>query len=114
MDPDQARHFVGPDLGPKCLQKLSANNTRRYELCLQSTAMVMSRWSVNLPRVGLYQRIMKVLTSNPITIIVECKNHMGWDATKLVLGDGGGVYQVKHKPACSAIENSYRLLQFCI
>ena len=25
MDPDQARHFVGPDLGPNCLQRLSAD-----------------------------------------------------------------------------------------
>ena len=24
----QARHFVGPDLGPNCFQKLSADNTR--------------------------------------------------------------------------------------
>ena len=23
LDPDQARHFVGPDLGHNCLQKLS-------------------------------------------------------------------------------------------
>ena len=23
LDPDQARHFVGPDLGPTCLQRLS-------------------------------------------------------------------------------------------
>ena len=22
LDPDQARHFVGPDLGPNCLQRL--------------------------------------------------------------------------------------------
>ena len=29
LDPDQARHYVGPDLGPNCLQKLSANDTRR-------------------------------------------------------------------------------------
>ena len=28
-DPDQARRSVGPDLGPNCLQKLSASNTRR-------------------------------------------------------------------------------------
>ena len=27
LDPDQARHFVGPDLGPKCLQRLSADMT---------------------------------------------------------------------------------------
>ena len=26
LDPDQARHFVGPDLGPKCLQRLSVDN----------------------------------------------------------------------------------------
>ena len=28
-DPDQARHFVGHDLGPNCLQLLSADNTSR-------------------------------------------------------------------------------------
>ena len=27
LDPDQARHFVGPDLGPNCLQRLSADET---------------------------------------------------------------------------------------
>ena len=26
LDPAQARHFVGPDLGPNCLQRLSADN----------------------------------------------------------------------------------------
>ena len=26
LDPDQARHFVGPDLGQNCLQRLSADN----------------------------------------------------------------------------------------
>ena len=25
--PDQARHFVGPDLDPNCLQRLSADDT---------------------------------------------------------------------------------------
>ena len=27
FDPGQARHFVGPDLGPNCLQRLSADDT---------------------------------------------------------------------------------------
>ena len=27
LDPDQARRFVGPDLGPNCLPKLSAEHT---------------------------------------------------------------------------------------
>ena len=25
LDPDQAQHFVGPDLGPNCLQRLSVD-----------------------------------------------------------------------------------------
>ena len=32
LDPDQARHFVGPDLGPNCLQKFSAGDTRRQRV----------------------------------------------------------------------------------
>ena len=40
LDPDQARHFVGPDLGPNCLQKISADNSsRQFEsvrMCLVS------------------------------------------------------------------------------
>ena len=26
LDPDQARHFVAPDMGPNCLQRLSADD----------------------------------------------------------------------------------------
>ena len=26
LDPDQAQQFVGPDLGPNCLQRLSADD----------------------------------------------------------------------------------------
>ena len=29
LDPDQGRRFVGPDLGPNCLQRLSADDKRR-------------------------------------------------------------------------------------
>ena len=29
LDPDQARHFDGPDLGPNCLQRLSADDKSR-------------------------------------------------------------------------------------
>ena len=29
LDSDQARHFVGPDLGPNCLQRFSADDTDR-------------------------------------------------------------------------------------
>ena len=29
MEPDPARHFVGPELGPNCLQSLSTDVTSR-------------------------------------------------------------------------------------
>ena len=29
LDPVQARRFVGPDLGPNCLQRLSVDDTSR-------------------------------------------------------------------------------------
>ena len=32
LDPDQARHFVEPGLGPNCLQRLSADDTRRQRV----------------------------------------------------------------------------------
>ena len=32
LDQDQARHFDGPDLGPNCLCRLSADNTRRQRI----------------------------------------------------------------------------------
>ena len=32
LDPDQDRHPVGPDLGPICLQRLSADDTSRHRV----------------------------------------------------------------------------------
>ena len=32
LDPDQARHFVGPDLDPNCLQTLSADDTSKQRV----------------------------------------------------------------------------------
>ena len=43
LDPDQARYSVGPDLGPNCLQRLSADDTSRQ----------IVKWSADL-EVGLY------------------------------------------------------------
>ena len=34
LDPDKAPHFVEPDLGPNCLQKLPADDTRRSKLTI--------------------------------------------------------------------------------
>ena len=32
LDPDQDRHFVGPDLGPNCLQRLSADDPSKQRV----------------------------------------------------------------------------------
>ena len=32
FDPDQARHFVRPDLGPNCLQRLSSDGNSRQRV----------------------------------------------------------------------------------
>ena len=32
LDPDQARRFVGPDLGPYCLLRLSIDDTGRLRV----------------------------------------------------------------------------------
>ena len=34
LDPDQSRHFVWPDLGPNCLQRLSADDISRQRVKL--------------------------------------------------------------------------------
>ena len=49
--PDQARCFVGPDLGPNCLQRLSANDVttsgERVNLSLQKILHV-HEWSFHM------------------------------------------------------------------
>ena len=45
LDLDQARHVVGPDLGPNCLQRLSADDTCRQSVlhshsCMQHMYLV--------------------------------------------------------------------------
>ena len=39
LDPDQARHIVGPNLGPNCLQRLSAEDTSRQSIIHLCTCM---------------------------------------------------------------------------
>ena len=37
LDPDQVQHFVDPGLGPNCLQKITADDTRRQRVKKQSS-----------------------------------------------------------------------------
>ena len=43
LDPDQGQHFVGPDLGPNCLQRLSTNGTSRQRVISSIVWPAMTR-----------------------------------------------------------------------
>ena len=40
LDPDQTRHFVGPDLGPSCLDWLSAEDKKGKELSMEKNTCI--------------------------------------------------------------------------
>ena len=46
LDPDQARHYVGPDLPPNCLQKLSVDDSRRL---LNMELIILNNVMSNFP-----------------------------------------------------------------
>ena len=56
LDPDQARCFVRPGLGQNCLQRLSADNTRRQRV------IKLSVWIV----VMLYNNLSIMLGQFPV------------------------------------------------
>ena len=47
LDPDEARHLFGPDLIPNCLQRLSADDTRR-QIVLHSYTCMQHMYHVGL------------------------------------------------------------------
>ena len=46
LDPDQARRIVGPDLGPNCLPRLSADDTgrQRVKMVFESLTGLLVLW----------------------------------------------------------------------
>ena len=53
LDPDQARHLVRPDLGPNCLERLSADNTRRQRVI---NARMAEKMFPNANEIDLHER----------------------------------------------------------
>ena len=43
-DLDQTRSFIGPDLSPNCLQRLSADNTGRLRVISANVILVAHGW----------------------------------------------------------------------
>ena len=63
LDPDQARHFVGPDLGPNCLQKLSADDTYNETSCAQCVYYVNYGYPLQIYLKKTFIRCMSFLKS---------------------------------------------------
>ena len=61
-EPDQAHPFVGPSLGPNCLQKLSTDNTSRQRVYL-SANKTLSYKTMNRHKVHV-QTIKKIVDKN--------------------------------------------------
>ena len=51
LDPDQDQHFVGPDLGPNCLQRLSADDKSRRQQGKSLAIKIMNKNRPFLPGV---------------------------------------------------------------
>ena len=68
MDPDQARHFVGPDLGTYCLLRLSADDTSRQRVDSKS-------FNDNCSRRQMYDKIISPNFHSFLKSLILYVNH---------------------------------------
>ena len=63
LDPDQARHFVGPDLGPNCLQRLSADRADKELNTKQLDTFWLKPWLTLISFGSNFFHLAKVLAT---------------------------------------------------
>ena len=80
LDPDQARDFVGPDLGPNFLQSLSADDTSRLR--------VYFFWGIDKYHIQL--RPIDKSVQLKINILISHPKHTLWVLGKYNLNDTNG------------------------
>ena len=74
LDPDQARRIVGPDLGPNCLPRLSADDTGRQRVNTSSGIFSEKKVRVKgLPLISFYLQIS--WENNKPLVITEDNNY---------------------------------------
>ena len=67
LDPDQDRQNVCPDLGPNCLQKLSADDKSRSEFCM----LLLS--SADIFQTQPFQKILSGIQSEFQTVWIQIR-----------------------------------------
>ena len=101
LEPDQARQYVGPDLGPDCLQRLSADDTGRQRAHFQTQTSLISGWGFSIYWYTdryTFTVILEVSftgldnfvwfdSSHPINnlSVIKGRVFLGWTSTKLGL-----------------------------
>ena len=66
LDPDQVRYFVGPDLGPNCLQRLLADVPSRQRV--DTTCDCHSQMK-------LFVVVLETYMANSVTLASDCLVH---------------------------------------
>ena len=69
LDPGQVRHFVGPDLGPNCLPKLSADHTSklRSNIAVRHKLNIFTHKDTTL-RHHDFDKLRHLITRNPVLL----------------------------------------------
>ena len=79
LDPDQARQNVGPDLDPNCLQRLSADDTRRQSLIIILGCLWVNRLFISCPTVPVFR-----VRINQETRYTHAVTELGWASAKFM------------------------------
>ena len=65
FDPDQDQHFVGPDLGPNCLQRLSADDKScRFRYSFRNTIRMSNGLDPDQDRRSVGSNCLQRLTAD--------------------------------------------------
>ena len=72
LDPDQARRFVGPDLGPNCLPRLSADDTGRQRVkhVIYGKNKFLWKEQVSMERTSFYGKLFLPIQINIIARLI--------------------------------------------
>ena len=96
LDPDQARHIVGPDLGTICLQKLSANNIEPLSSCTTSGAG-WDRGGAGLSLTGVTALCPWARHINPSLALVQPRKTFHYITERLMMDIKNKIKQTKEQ-----------------
>ena len=100
LDSDQAQHFVGPDLGPNCLQRLSADDTKDLNMIAQFLSLSFGP-TLYLPPEGSGEAVHLPRLFWAFAVGINNEKNILWAGLMFFAvfcggGGGGGGVQIKN------------------